>query len=115
MTREKREIKCKGRPSATLNSRWRKGISLACLLAAATAVASRAQTYTVLYTFSGGSDGGYPQAVGLIVDAAGNFYGTAVIGGDLHCPLGMRRGCGVVFKLDPATNQETVLYTFSGG
>jgi uncharacterized repeat protein (TIGR03803 family) len=65
----------------------------------------------VLYTFTGGADGGLPYA-GLIRDAGGNLYGTTFEGGDLSGCYGS--GCGVVFKLDPAGN-ETVLYTFTGG
>jgi uncharacterized repeat protein (TIGR03803 family) len=34
----------------------------------------------VLYSFTGGNDGGYPQA-GLIADSAGNLYGTTYVGG----------------------------------
>jgi uncharacterized repeat protein (TIGR03803 family) len=55
---------------------------------------------TVLYTFTGGTDGGTPLA-GLLRDAAGNLYGTTAGGGI---------GCGVVFTLDN-TNKETVLYS----
>jgi uncharacterized repeat protein (TIGR03803 family) len=77
---------------------------------------AQAQTYTVLYTFTGGADGGYPQYGGLVTDKTGSFYGTAVASGDLNCPSGpfFAPGCGVVFKLDPA-GKETVLYTFRGG
>jgi uncharacterized repeat protein (TIGR03803 family) len=60
---------------------------------------------TVLYTFTGGADGGNPDA-GVIADSAGNLYGTTYNGGT--------SGAGVVFKLD-AAGQETVLYTFTGG
>jgi len=86
------------------------------LLAASTAIAVHAQTYTVLYTFGGGADGGYPQYGRLVADSAGNLYGTVPFGGDLQCPIVTYPGpgCGVVFKLDPAGNQ-TVLYTFTGG
>jgi uncharacterized repeat protein (TIGR03803 family) len=45
---------------------------------------------TLLYSFTGGTDGGTPYA-GLIRDAAGNLYGTASSGG--------ATGNGVVFKL----------------
>lgn len=69
---------------------------------------------TVLYSFTGGADGGNPDA-GLIRDEAGNFYGTTLAGGNLSSPSCLpARGCGVVFKLDP-WGKETVLYSFSGG
>jgi uncharacterized repeat protein (TIGR03803 family) len=58
----------------------------------------------VLYSFMNGADGGYPTS-GVIVDPAGNLYGTAD---------GGNAGAGVVFKVDPSGN-ETVLYTFTGG
>jgi uncharacterized repeat protein (TIGR03803 family) len=72
-------------------------------------------TESVLYSFTGGTDGGRPTA-GVTFDAAGNLYGTTPQGGNLSaCNLA---GCGVVFKLTP--NQEgswteSVLYTFTGG
>jgi uncharacterized repeat protein (TIGR03803 family) len=59
---------------------------------------------TVLYSFSGGADGGYPAA-GVIRDAAGNLYGTAWYGGAFNE--------GVVFKID-TSNTEKVLYSFTG-
>jgi uncharacterized repeat protein (TIGR03803 family) len=67
---------------------------------------------TVLYRFTGGADGAYPEA-GLIRDRAGNLYGTASTNGGgstFVCPP----SCGVVFKLDP-TGKLTVLHTFTGG
>jgi uncharacterized repeat protein (TIGR03803 family) len=67
---------------------------------------------TVLYKFTGGTDGGAPLG-GLIQDAEGNFYGSTELGGDLTGANGSL-GCGVVFKLDPA-GKETVLYSFTGG
>jgi uncharacterized repeat protein (TIGR03803 family) len=51
---------------------------------------------TVLHKFTGGSDGGRPQA-GLSIDAAGNLYGIATEGGEGDCPA----GCGVVFEITP--------------
>ena len=45
---------------------------------------------TVLYGFTGGVDGGWPDA-GIILDGAGNLYGTAVVGG-LGGPRAWRRG-----------------------
>src|ERR1039458_5027725 len=60
---------------------------------------------TVLYSFTGGTDGWNPSG-GVIRDSAGNLYGTTQIGG--------AEGWGVVFKLDKS-GQETVLYSFTGG
>lgn len=67
---------------------------------------------TVLYSFTGGRDGGNPLA-SVILDAAGNLYGTTDIGGDLSCQVGQRSGCGVVFKL-AKTGKLTVLHRFHG-
>jgi uncharacterized repeat protein (TIGR03803 family) len=71
---------------------------------------------TVLYSFTGGQDGGNPTSV--VLDSAGDLYGTAVSGGD---PNGVScsgfNGCGVVFELTPNQNgtwQETVLHAFAG-
>lgn len=83
------------------------------LIATTAAAQATAPTYTVLYTFTGGTDGAIPAA-NVIADAVGDLYGTTVFGGNTSssCPLGSL-GCGVVFKLDPAGN-ETVLYSFTG-
>ena len=62
---------------------------------------------TVLYTFTGGTDGGQSMA-GLVRDEAGNLYSTTNFGG------GSGLSSGTVFKLDPA-GKETVLYGFTGG
>ena len=59
---------------------------------------------SVLYSFSGGDDGGYPLA-GLVLDAAGNLYGTTESGGS--------SGQGTVFKVTKA-GVETVLHSFDG-
>jgi uncharacterized repeat protein (TIGR03803 family) len=63
---------------------------------------AQAQTFTVLYSFSGGTDGAYPQA-GLVRDKAGNLYGTTSFGGSAY---------GTVFKVD-TTGKETVLHSFT--
>ena len=65
---------------------------------------------TVLHSFTGPPDGNWPLG-SLILDAAGNLYGTTSWGGSSsNCTA----GCGTVFKLD-ATGAETVLYSFTGG
>jgi len=62
-------------------------------------------TETVLYSFTGGADGAFPEAA-LIRDSAGNLYGTTTQGGSDNI--------GVVFKVDPS-GTETVLHSFTGG
>ncbi len=67
-------------------------------------------TFSVLHSFTGGSDGGDPA--GLIADSKGTLYGTAFVGGNLDDCSG--EGCGTVFKL-AGDGTETVLYAFTGG
>jgi len=59
----------------------------------------------LLYSFTGGLDGGDP-ATALTFDASGNAYGTTVTGGDF--------GCGTVFQLTPSGGRftESVLFSF---
>ena len=66
--------------------------------------AGGAWSETVLYAFNGTNEG-RPSAA-LIIDAAGNLYGTA---------YGVPYHCGTVFKLAPGANgqwTETVLHDF---
>ena len=65
----------------------------------------QAQTFSLIHTFTGESDGGSPLS-GLIIDKAGNLYGTASYGGGA--------GYGVVLKL-AVNGEETVLHNFAGG
>jgi hypothetical protein len=76
-------------------------------------------TETVLYIFKGNTskDGASPYG-GLVIDAAGNLYGTTGYGGTGNCTvLGSKLGCGTVFELSPPKQKggkwtETVLYSF---
>jgi len=69
---------------------------------------------TVLYTFNDGSDGSSPYA-SLIMDTAGNLYGTTFQGG--HFSKICAQGCGVVFELSPSASgawTESVIHAFQG-
>lgn len=89
---------------------WSVVVFVAAVLAAPSA---QAQTYTVLYSFTGtDGDGAFPRA-GLAMDAKGNLYGATENGGTGTCVESYRHdGCGTVFMIDPS-GQETVLYSFS--
>ncbi len=62
-------------------------------------------TETILYNFTCGSDGCFPEGQ-LVIDSDGNLYGTASAAG---------LGAGTVFKLVPSTGVLTTLYSFAGG
>jgi uncharacterized repeat protein (TIGR03803 family) len=69
-------------------------------------------TQTVLYKFTGSTDGFEPWDR-LIFDASGNLYGTTGGGGNLNC--NPPYGCGTVFELSPGPGgswTESVLYAF---
>ncbi len=73
------------------------------LVAGVAAQPAQGQTFTVLYNFTGGTDGG--QTWGAVIqDSSGNLYGTAQSGGN---------GYGVVYEINTA-GSETALYTFGG-
>jgi len=65
-------------------------------------------TDTTLYAFHDGLDGGTPDG-GLVLDSAGNLYGTTFTGGS--------DGRGVVYQLSPSNGSWsiTTLHSFTGG
>jgi len=70
-------------------------------------LATQAQTFTTVATFSG-SNGSQPLGT-LVQGKDGNFYGTTQQGGDLAC--GAPYGCGAVIKMTPS-GTLTVLHSF---
>src|ERR1022692_2614504 len=70
--------------------------------------AASASTTKVIYSFAGGNDGEYLDT-DLVIDSAGNLYGSTVQGG--------KHGSGTVFQLSPSPTgwTHTVLYNFTGG
>jgi uncharacterized repeat protein (TIGR03803 family) len=74
-------------------------------------------TETTLHDFMGyPNDGAFPTAA-LILDQAGNLYGTTTEGGNGPCIANTDNpGCGTVFKLSPGSGgvwTENVLYNFT--
>jgi uncharacterized repeat protein (TIGR03803 family) len=72
---------------------------------------------STFYSFKGGDggpDGDIPES-SLILDAAGNLYGTTNAGGTVVCAPQVLPGitCGTIFQLTPA-GKETVLHSFGG-
>ena len=67
-----------------------------------------ANSTPVIYSFAGANDGEYTDTE-LVMDSAGNLYGTSVQGGIY--------GGGTVFQLAPSGSgwTHTVLYNFTGG
>ncbi|HEX4014837.1 MAG TPA: choice-of-anchor tandem repeat GloVer-containing protein [Candidatus Cybelea sp.] len=68
-------------------------------------------TETVIYSFSGEPDGAVPVATLLDVD--GTLYGTTSNGGRRIGSLCGQVGCGTVFSVTPA-GQENVIFRFGG-
>jgi uncharacterized repeat protein (TIGR03803 family) len=90
-------------------------IFLAFLMGLAAIPAGRAQTYTVLYSFTGGADGASPKG-GLILDADGNVYGTTQGINFYPYPYPQTTGttAGSVFRVS-SSGQFTLLYNFAAG
>lgn len=70
-------------------------------------LAAHAATTQVVYSFAGGADGEYADT-DLVMDGAGNIYGTTVQGG--------QNASGTVWELSPSGGSWThsVLYNFTG-
>jgi uncharacterized repeat protein (TIGR03803 family) len=68
---------------------------------------SHAQTFNVIYNFTGETDGGNPLA-GLTIDKSGNLYGTAEVGGALGYGTAFKLAKGASWKFDP-------VYSFASG
>jgi uncharacterized repeat protein (TIGR03803 family) len=62
----------------------------------------------VLHSFGDGTDGAFPGS-SVIIDAAGDLYGTTRGGGAYGATFG---GFGTAFMLRPAASQEQILYNF---
>ena len=89
-----------------------RGVVAAAILAANLTIISvasfqaQAQTFAVLYAFKASPDGANPFN-GVAKDSAGNLYGTTESGGKFN-------NWGTIFTVD-TSNNETILYNFTGG
>src|SRR5919198_1080047 len=91
------------------NRRISRSVMTAVAVATVLAVtATAAHAGSLVYSFAGDEDGEYPST-DLVVDPAGNLYGTSVLGGDFST--------GTVFELIRSgdTWTHTVLYSLTGG
>ena len=90
-------------------------LALVLTIAALLTESAQAQTYSVIYSFSGGQGGATPMA-GLTPNGANSFYGTANYGGITGGPCGSS-GCGMVYRLTNGSSGWTLtpLYNFMGG
>ncbi len=74
---------------------------------------------TILWNFKGSPTDGATSDSTLLMDSAGNLYGTTLYGGlknqeNTECS----NGCGVVFELSPSADgkwTETIIHPFTGG
>ena len=77
---------------------------------------ARSGKETVLYDFIGGRFNQKPKVpeTGLLMDTAGNLYGTTISGGISDCSAQGNPYCGTAFKLD-SKRKLTILHSFTGG
>jgi uncharacterized repeat protein (TIGR03803 family) len=68
----------------------------------------------VLHNFTDVNDDGAMPEAALIMDAAGNLYGTTAAGGPGACQVVEANGCGTAFRLSPKGNtwKTTILHDF---
>jgi uncharacterized repeat protein (TIGR03803 family) len=87
-------------------------LALACVWLALPPNVAAASSAKIIYSFAGGADGADPES-DLLMDAAGNLYGTTNQGGIGSC----YEGCGTVFELIRTKDgwEHQVLYSFAGG
>jgi uncharacterized repeat protein (TIGR03803 family) len=82
-----------------VSAKRRPLLALPLVLGLIAPLASFAQTYKVIYTFTGGADGANPFA-GVTIDKAGKLYGTTSAGGSMNY--------GTVYKLSHSSSGWTL-------
>ena len=87
------------------SGRYLLALALVLGLATTASPSACAQTFRIVYSFTG-KEGGANPVSGLVVDN-GNLYGTARARG--------ASGGGVVYEINGVTHAESVIYNFKGG
>jgi uncharacterized repeat protein (TIGR03803 family) len=81
-----------------------------------TAMPAAAQRGKILHTFNNNGKDGYLPVARVVLDSAGNLYGTTETGGTGSCTAGGLSGCGTVFELSPKAGGgygERILHSFA--
>jgi uncharacterized repeat protein (TIGR03803 family) len=88
-----------------------RGLGIFILVSALASTTFGQAKETVLYSFGASPIDAAEPTGGLLLDSAGNIYGTTFVGGSNCQDLG---GCGTVYELSPSAGgwTETVLYNF---
>jgi uncharacterized repeat protein (TIGR03803 family) len=99
--------------------KWRRQAFVAALTFANAAMAA-GQTENVLHVFQAGNDGYFPETYALVMDSAGNVYGTTTYGGGGNCTFDVYTGCGMIYQLTPPAQAggawiENIIWQFQGG
>jgi uncharacterized repeat protein (TIGR03803 family) len=84
-------------------------VAIVFVLTVVASPAAQAQTFHVIHTFTGKTDGGWPRA-GVTIDNSGNLYGTTYTYG--------AKGWGTIYRMKRTTSGGwtfNTLYTFTNG
>ncbi len=84
-----------------------KVVTALLLVAAALPRPAPAASVKTLHNFTAGADGANPNTAPIFLN--GMLYGATTAGGT-GCG-----SCGTIYKLDPETGAESILYSFKGG
>jgi len=97
----------------------RRQALVAALMFASDAIAA-GQTETILHVFQAGNDGYFPEGYPVVLDSAGNVYGTTTYGGGGNCTFNVYTGCGMIYQITPPAQPggawtENIVWQFQGG
>jgi uncharacterized repeat protein (TIGR03803 family) len=98
---------------------WRRQVLVTALTLASAALAA-GQTESILHVFQAGNDGYFPESYPVVLDRAGNVYGTTSYGGGGNCTFNVYTGCGMIYQLTPPSQSGgawtgNIIWQFQGG